>query len=112
MKKTAIICLAALLSCLNIYAQTGEKQLKYWGSPENYLNAQGLVLLEMVDEAMDLYPPSTEFSFPRKQALCNFDAVIHNTLYDKTDHLKDFATKRAKKVLADLEQPMGKGVRS
>lgn len=111
MKKIALTCIAGLLSIASLFAQTGEKQLKYWGSPENYLNAQGLVLLEMVDQAMDLYPPSTEFSFPRKQALCNFDAVIHNTVYDTTDHLRDFATVRAEKVIADFNTSMGKGVK-
>lgn len=79
--------------------------------PDLYLDEQGKAFLKNIDEAFDLYPPSTEFSFPRKQALLLFDAVAHNTFYDKTSHLKDFATSRASKVLADLEKPMRKGVR-
>ena len=92
-------------------AQEGTKQLQYWGSPENYLSAQGTILLENVDKAFDLYPPSTKYSFPRKQALLNFDAVVHNTFYDSTSHLRDFAAVRVRKVLADLDKPMGKGAR-
>ncbi len=81
------------------------------GNPDLYLDEQGKAFLKNIDEAFDLFPPSTEFSFPRKQALLLFDAVAHNTFYDKTAHLKDFAASRAGKVLADLGKPMGRGVR-
>lgn len=110
MKHLRLITIAtlSLLFALPSVAQTEKKALKYWGSPENYLNAQGIVLLETVDQAMDLYKPTTEFSFERKQALLNFDTFVHNTYYDNSKLLVDFVVKRMGKVLADLEAPIGK----
>lgn len=104
-KTLLILQMAALLPIMG-YAQTAERKLKYWGSPENYLYAQGVVLLNLVNEALDQNPPSTEPNFVRKQALYMLDAVLHETKYDGSELIKEFAASRVDRVLADLEKPM------
>ena len=42
-KAFIILQMAAFLPIMG-YAQTAERELHYWGSPENYLNAQGMVI--------------------------------------------------------------------
>lgn len=106
--KKKILLFAAVALSINCQSQ---ELVNMHGKPELYLDQQGKAFLKNVDEAFDLYPPTTEFSFQRKQALLLFDAVAHNTFYDKTSHLKDFATMRAGKVLVDLGKPFENGVR-
>lgn len=112
MKKSAysfLILLAALSFQTSANAQKATKELKYWGSPENYLNAQGMVSLDLVNAALDSCPPSVTPSLIRKQALYNLDAVLHETKYDDGDLIKDFAASRVDRVLNDFRNQMSGG---
>ena len=119
-KAFIILQMAAFLPIMG-YAQTAERELHYWGSPENYLNAQGMVILDLVNEALDQNPPSIKPNLSgkralkpnlvRKQALYMLDAVLHDTRYDGSDLIKDFLASRVDRVLSDLEKPMNKNER-
>lgn len=119
-KAFIILQMAAFLPIMG-YAQTAERELHYWGSPENYLNAQGMVILDLVNEALDQNPPSIKPNLSgkralkpnlvRKQALYMLDAVLHDTRYDGSDLIKDFLASRVDRVLSDLEKPMNKNDR-
>ena len=104
--RISLVLLAAMFFQVNVAGQNAKRELRYWGSPDNYLNAQGLVMLDLVNEALDSCPPSPEPSLIRKQALYNLDAVLHDTKFDGSELVKDFAASRVDRVLKDFEKPM------
>lgn len=107
--------LLAAMTLLSVGAQTNnhvkKRNFQYWGKPERYLNTQASVFLDLVDETLDAYPPSTKHPLERRQALYLFDAVIHETPNDTSAALHDFAASRVNKVIADLNRPMKRGMR-
>lgn len=109
--KIGIVALAAsVLIPVAVSGQTAKRELHYWGSPDNYLGAQGMVFLDLVDSILDDYPPTTEKSIERKQALHLLDAVLHETKYDGSELVKEFAVSRTEKVVADFAKPLPDGV--
>jgi hypothetical protein len=107
MKNLRIFAIAvALVLPLSAFSQAKDQRLQYWGSPENYLNAQGTVILDLVDQTLDEHQPSTAYSLERRQALTLLDAVLHETKYDGSPLVKNFLCTRVGKVISDLDQPL------
>ena len=98
--------LAGVIVCMVAYSQPGKNRLQYWGSPENYLNAQGTVILDLVNLTLDECPPSIKYSLERRQALTLLDAVLHETKYDDGQLVRDFIASRMDRVLNDLKKPL------
>jgi hypothetical protein len=68
-------------------------------------------MYELVDEALDEYPPVVGAPTSRKLALYNLDAMLHETKYDNTEPFKSFVASRASKVIKDMSQPVKKGMK-
>ena len=94
-----IICLLSLTLPLSLSAQ---EDVAYWGKEDAYLLRQAKYMYELVDEALDEYPPVVGAPTSRKLALYNLDAMLHETKYDNTEPFKSFVASRASKVIKDM----------
>lgn len=83
----------------------------FWGNSEAYLNKQAFQMFDLVDQALTENPPVPGAPMIRKLALYNLDAMLHETKYDNGEPLNDFITSRINKVIADLANPVKKGMK-
>ena len=88
-----------------------QEDVAYWGKEDAYLLRQAKYMYELVDEALDEYPPVVGAPTSRKLALYNLDAMLHETKYDNTEPFKSFVASRTSKVIADMQSPVKKGMK-
>lgn len=90
---------------------SAQEDVAYWGKEDAYLLRQAKYMYELVDEALDEYPPTVGTPTPRRLALYNLDAMLHETKYDNTEPFKSFVSSRTSKVIADMATPVKKGMK-
>lgn len=105
----SIIAAVALISLPSVVQ--AQEDVAYWGKEDAYLLRQAKYMYELVDEALDEYPPVVGAPTSRKLALYNLDAMLHETKYDNTEPFKSFVASRASKVIADMQSPVKKGMK-
>ena len=105
----SIIATAALISLPSVVQ--AQEDVAYWGKEDAYLLRQAKYMYELVDEALDEYPPVVGAPTSRKLALYNLDAMLHETKYDNTEPFKSFVASRTSKVIADMQSPVKKGMK-
>lgn len=105
MKKTILSLGFATLMCLPSMAQDKENDKEFWGSSESYLMRQTTRTLDLVDKALKENPPVTGNGTARRLALYNVDAVLHNTIFDKSEPLMDYMKSRIQNVIDGLKAP-------
>lgn len=107
--------LFTLLTTISLWALPStiwaQEDVAYWGKEEAYLLRQAAHMFNLVDEALSEYPPTTGAPTPRRLALYNLDAMLHETKYDNTEPLNDFVASRMGKVVEDMQQPTKKGMK-
>ena len=106
MKKFLYTCSVAFLLCLPLLGQTTTEDNEFWGSADSYLLRQTARTLDLVNQALQDYPPTVGNSVPRRLALSNLDAILHNTAFDKSEPLMSFVQTRIQKVIAGLQSPL------
>lgn len=82
-----------------------------WKNPDTYLPTQAVCMFGLIDEALTEFPPVVGETTERKLALYLMDAMLHETKYDADEALFQFADKRIKKLVADLQHPVKKGMK-
>lgn len=82
-----------------------------WKNPDAYLPTQAVRMFGLIDEALTEFPPVVGETTERKLALYLMDAMLHETKYDADEALFQFADKRIKKLVADLQHPVKKGMK-
>lgn len=105
MKKIILLGMALLL-CLPLIAQTNTEDNEFWGSSDSYLQRQTARALDLVNQALQEYPPMVGNVTPRRLALSNLDAILHNTAFDKSEPLMQFVSTRIQQVIAGLQAPL------
>ena len=105
MKKIILIGVALLL-CLPMWAQTTANDNEFWGSADSYLMRQTTRTLDLVNQSLKDYPPMTGNGLPRRLALSNLDAILHNTTFDKSEPLMHFVSTRMQQVIKGLKAPL------
>lgn len=100
----------AVLAGLSLSAK---KDLTYfWQDKDGIINAQTELTFELVNEIIGRDRPSVEPpSAARKAALYLLDQVFHDTRLDDSPLVSDFLNTRMLAVLADLKQPLKKGMK-
>ena len=93
------------LLCLPLAAQDNGNDKEFWGSVESYLMRQSTRTLDLVDKALKENPPVTGNGTARRLALYNVDAVLHNTIFDKSEPLMDYMKSRIQNVIDGLKVP-------
>lgn len=88
-----------------------QEDVAYWGEADAYLLRQAKYMYELVDEALDEYPPVVGAPTSRRLALYNLDAMLHETKYDNSEPFKSFVSSRAGKVVADMLSPVKRGMK-
>ena len=88
-----------------------QEDVAYWGEADAYLLRQAKYMYELVDEALDEYPPVVGAPTSRRLALYNLDAMLHETKYDNSEPFKAFVSSRAGKVVADMLSPVKRGMK-
>ena len=88
-----------------------QEDVAYWGEADAYLLRQAKYMYELVDEALDEYPPVVGAPTPRRLALYNLDAMLHETKYDNSEPFKAFVSSRANKVIEDMLSPVKRGMK-
>ena len=106
MKKFLYTCSVAFLLCLPLLGQTTTEDNEFWGCADSYLLRQTARTLDLVNQALQDYPPTVGNSVPRRLALSNLDAILHNTAFDKSEPLMSFVQTRIQKVIAGLQSPL------
>ena len=111
MRHRWFICL--LLCSTFVFAQESSsvKNGEFWGKSEAYLHKQAFQMFGLIDEALTENPPTIGAPTVRKLALYNLDAMLHETKYDHTEPFNNFVESRMKKLLADLDKPVKKGMK-
>ncbi len=111
MRHRWFICL--LLCSTFVFAQESSsvKNGEFWGKSEAYLHKQAFQMFGLIDEALTENPPTIGAPMVRKLALYNLDAMLHETKYDHTEPFNNFVESRMKKLLADLDKPVKKGMK-
>ena len=82
--KRIILLGIALLLCIPMMAQTANDN-EFWGSADSYLMRQTARTLDLVNQSLLEYPPISGNGMPRRLALSNLDAILHNTAFDKSE---------------------------
>ena len=88
-----------------------QEDVAYWGEADAYLLRQAKYMYELVDEALDEYPPVVGAPTSRRLALYNLDAMLHETKYDNSEPFKSFVSSRANKVIEDMLSPVKRGMK-
>lgn len=88
-----------------------QEDVAYWGKEDAYLLRQAKYMYELVDEALDEYPPVVGAPTSRRLALYNLDAMLHETKYDNSEPFKSFVSSRANKVIEDMLSPVKRGMK-
>lgn len=88
-----------------------QEDVAYWGKEDAYLLRQAKYMYELVDEALDEYPPVVGAPTSRRLALYNLDAMLHETKYDNSEPFKSFVSSRAGKVIEDMLSPVKRGMK-
>lgn len=88
-----------------------QEDVAYWGKEDAYLLRQAKYMYELVDEALDEYPPVVGAPTTRRLALYNLDAMLHETKYDNSEPFKAFVSSRANKVIEDMLSPVKRGMK-
>ena len=113
--KKAFYLLSALclltMAVLPTQAQDIVKRNYLWKNPDAYLPAQAVRMFGLIDEALTEFPPVVGETTERKLALYLMDAMLHETKYDADEALFQFADARIKKLVADLQNPVKKGMK-
>lgn len=76
-KKLALNLLFLSLAFINAKSQDPDSKTNWWGDIDGYINQQDKVTLDLVNEALKIYPPSVEESLSRKMTLIMIDNVMH-----------------------------------
>ena len=98
-----------LFAVMSVSAQ--HVSFRFHGKPDYYMQIQSKYAFELVDEALDTFPPVVGAPIERKLALYNLDALLHDTRNDNSEDFCDFVSSRVTKLLADLEKPLKRGMR-
>jgi hypothetical protein len=104
-KKLFIFCF--LLPFIT-YAQ---EPLHYWGKTDLFMEEQTKATFQFVKELLKETSPSPTLSIQRKSALMHLDWIYHDPRLDKSPQISQFLSGQIRAVLADLEQPVKKGVK-
>ena len=110
--KQSIVTLVTLVAFVALPSLVrAQEDVAYWGKEDAYLLRQAKYMYELVDEALDEYPPVVGAPTSRRLALYNLDAMLHETKYDNTDPFKAFVASRTAKVIEDMRVPVKKGMK-
>lgn len=115
MKKTLFVLLGAIYGLLltgHVAAQERPsiQRSMLWKNPESYLPEQAYRMFDLIDQAMNEFPPIIGESTERKLALYLFDAMVHETKYDDSEALFQFTEARMEHLMKALKQPVKKGM--
>lgn len=116
MKKTSHLLLGLFLGLLfatpmNAQDLPSVKRSDLWKNPDSYLPLQSERMFNLIDQALTEFPPAIGEPTERKLALYLFDAMLHETRYDDSESLFQFADARIAKLIAELENPVKKGMK-
>ena len=104
------VVLCAVFAATYLSAKT-PPPYRFHKNPELYLKVQSEHLFEVVDEALDAYPPVVGYDLNRRLALTSLDALLHDMRNDNSEAAWDFIDSRMKKFVASLEAPHKRGLR-
>ena len=114
MKKTAffLFVLCCIFHVLPTHAQENDivKRSDLWRNPDKYLPTQAVRMFGLINQAMNEFTPTIGESTERKLALYLFDAMLHETKYDDSEALFQFADARMEHLMEILKQPAKKGL--
>ena len=96
------------LCTMTVHAQEKEE---HWGNSRLYFERQAESLFPLVDKALTQCPPSMGDTLVRRLALYSLDALLHDTINDSGKPLERFIHSRMANVIADLNEPLEKGVK-
>lgn len=111
MRQSLFSFFAALVFVILPHAVVAQEDVAYWGEADAYLLRQAKYMYELVDEALDEYPPVVGAPTSRRLALYNLDAMLHETKYDNSEPFKAFVSSRAGKVISDMLSPVKRGMK-
>lgn len=113
MNKRCILCLLLCAWMVGLWTMPVNAQEKeeFWGNSRSYFEKQAECLFPLIDQALTQCPPSMGDTLVRKLALCGLDVLLHDTINDKGKPLDRFIHSRITKVIADLSEPLDKGVK-
>ena len=111
MKQSLFSFFAAMALIILPNVASAQEDVAYWGKEDAYLLRQAKYMYELVDEALDEYPPVAGAPTSRRLALYNLDAMLHETKYDNTEPFKTFVASRVGKVIEDMRLPVKKGMK-
>lgn len=105
-----IITITLLLMSLPM---AGQKELTYfWKDQEGIVNTQAELSFELINEILNDEKPSLgKPSNARKAAFYLMDQILHDTRLDGAPVVGDFLDGRMRAVVADLKNPINKGVK-
>ncbi len=113
----ALLCMGGISAavwmpvCVKAQDKNAIERSAFWGNSEVYLNKQAFQMFNLVDQALTENPPVPGAPMVRKLALYNLDAMLHETKYDNSEPFNGFITSRINKVIADLSNPVKKGMK-
>jgi len=81
-----------------------------WKTPDAYLPEQAFRMFDLIDQALNEFPPTIGEPTERKLPLYLFDAMLHETKYDDCEALFQFADARMEHLMEILKQPTKKGL--
>lgn len=82
----------------------------YGGNEQRVLDTQGWVMFDQIKKSLKANPPcDRNASEPRRLALLNLDALLHNYHYDKSLSLNDFIATQVSSVVDALNHPATDG---
>lgn len=108
------LCITGMGTAMPAMARRSNETVKtvLWGKPDAFLERQAIGMFDLVNQALAKYPPvKGGQAMPRKLALFNLDALLHETRYDKGLPLKRFMTDRITSALKDMSHPVKEGAR-
>lgn len=111
MRQSLFLFLVALAFVSLPNTLLAQEDVAYWGKEDAYLLRQAKYMYELVDEALDEYPPVVGAPTSRRLALYNLDAMLHETKYDNSEPFKSFVSSRANKVIEDMLSPVKRGMK-
>lgn len=88
-----------------------EQYCIFWGYPDNYLDNQSRECFKKIDETLKANAPSKKENINRDMALMALDMLLHDTRNDNSDAFHWFINTRLETMLADMKQPVKKGVK-
>lgn len=115
MKKTlfvlgGIFCFLSLTAQTTVQERPNIARSSLWKNPDTYLPEQAFRMFDLINQALNEFPPTVGETTERKLALYLFDAMLHETKYDDSEALFQFTDARMEHLMKILKEPVKKGL--